>query len=159
MLDDVGYPGMKVLQFAFDNGKNEHLPHNFKSTNCFAYTGTHDNETLIGWVDNLSPKSLKFAKKYLGVKKIYKLPDAVIKAVWGSVAEVAVAQIQDFIESDADGRMNTPSTLGNNWQFRTIAADFTPELSKKIKKLNKMYNRLGDDEKSENGENNGQENL
>lgn len=155
MLDDVGYPGMKVLQFAFDNGKNEHLPHNFKSTNCFAYTGTHDNETLIGWVDNLSPKSLKFAKNYLGVKKIYKLPDAVIKAVWGSVAEVAVAQIQDFIESDADGRMNTPSTLGNNWQFRTITADFTPELSKKIKKLNKMYNRLDNDDKSEIGEING----
>lgn len=141
MLDDTGYPGMKVLQFGFDNGKNEHLPHNFNTTNCFAYTGTHDNETLTGWVKNMSPKNLKFAKKYLGVKKAEKIPYAVVKATWGSIAQVAVAQIQDFLGSPPDCRMNTPSTLGINWQFRTLKSDFTPELAKKIKKLNKIYNR------------------
>lgn len=141
MLDETGYPGMKVLQFAFDNGKNEHLPHNFTTTNCFAYTGTHDNETLTGWVRSLSPKNLKFAKKYLGEKKIQKLPYAVIKSAWGSVAEVAVAQIQDFLNSPPENRMNTPSTLGTNWQFRTLKSDFSSSLAKKIKKLNKIYNR------------------
>ncbi len=141
MLDDTGYPGMKVLQFGFDNGKNEHLPHNFTTTNCFAYTGTHDNETLTGWAENLSPKNLKFAKKYLGEKKIQKLPYAVVKSAWGSVAEVAVAQIQDFLNTPPEGRMNTPSTLGKNWQFRTLKSDFSSSLAKKIKKLNKIYNR------------------
>ena len=141
MLDETGYPGMKVLQFAFDNGKNEHLPHNFTTTNCFAYTGTHDNETLTGWAKGLSEKNLKFAKKYLGEKKIQKLPYAVIKSAWGSVAEVAVAQIQDFLNSPPEDRMNTPSTLGTNWQFRTLKSDFSNSLIKKIKKLNKIYNR------------------
>lgn len=141
LLDNCGYPGMKVLQFGFDNGTNEHLPHNFSSTNYFAYTGTHDNETLIGWVESMPPKSLKFAKKYLNVNKKKDIPDAVIRATWSSVAEVAVAQIQDFLESGKDGRMNTPSILGGNWQFRTHESDFTPELAKKIKKLNKLYNR------------------
>lgn len=141
MLDDTGYPGMKVLQFAFDNGKNEHLPHNFTTTNCFAYTGTHDNETLTGWVENMSPRNLKFTKKYLGVKKAEKIPYAVIKSAWGSIAQVAVAQIQDFLNTPPEGRMNTPSTLGQNWQFRTLKSDFSSDLAKKIKKLNKIYNR------------------
>lgn len=141
LLDKSGYPGMKVLQFAFDNGENEHLPHNFKTTNCYAYTGTHDNETLRGWIEASSPESLKFAKKYLGVKKNKEIPMGIIRAAWGSVAQTAVAQIQDFLDSNGSGRMNTPSTLGNNWQFRTIKSDFTPTLAKQIKKLNKMYNR------------------
>ena len=141
MLDKCGYPGMKVLQFGFDNGKNEHLPHNFRTTNCYVYTGTHDNETLNGWLDAVSPKSLKFAKKYLNVKRRNDIPMGIVRAAWGSVAEVAIAQMQDFLESSAEGRMNTPSTLGNNWQFRTHDGDFTNELAKKIRKLNKMYNR------------------
>ncbi len=144
MLDKCGYPGMKVLQFGFDNSKNEHLPHNYKTTNCYAYTGTHDNETLIGWVGSMSPKTLKFVKKYLNVRKKSEIPAAVIRATWGSVAGTAAAQIQDFLGSGSDARMNKPSTIGTNWQFRTSSSDFTPELAKKIKKLNKLYNRLGD---------------
>ncbi len=141
MLDNCGYPGMKVLQFGFDDGENENLPHNFTTTNCFAYTGTHDNETLNGWIETLDKKSLKFAKKYLNVKKKSDIPMAVVRAAWSSVAEVAVAQMQDFLDSPADARMNTPSTLGNNWQFRANKSDFTDELAKKIRKLNKLYNR------------------
>ncbi len=141
LLNKSGYPGMKVLQFGFSDGENEHLPHNFSSTNCYAYTGTHDNETLIGWIEMLSAKSLKFTKKYLNVKKKSEIPMAVVRAAWGSVAQTAVAQIQDFLDSGKDGRMNTPSTLGTNWQFRTQESDFTPALAKKIKKLNKLYNR------------------
>lgn len=141
MLDKCGYPGMKVLQFGFSDGENEHLPHNFTTSNCFAYTGTHDNETLNGWVEAMDKKSLRFAKKYLNVKKKSEIPMAVVRAAWGSVAEVAAAQMQDFLNSPKDARMNTPSTLGTNWQFRARAEQFTPSLAKKIKKLNKMYNR------------------
>ncbi len=141
MLDKCGYPGMKVLQFGFSDGENEHLPHNFTGTNCYAYTGTHDNETLSGWIEKMDTKSLKFTKKYLNVKKKKEIAPAVIRAAWSSVAEVAVAQIQDFLDSPPDGRMNTPSTLGCNWQFRTKESDFTSSLAKRIKKLNKIYNR------------------
>ncbi|MBQ8296161.1 MAG: 4-alpha-glucanotransferase [Ruminococcus sp.] len=141
LLDKSGYPGMKVLQFGFSDGENEHLPHNFASTNYYCYTGTHDNETLTGWLEASSPDSVKFAKKYLGVKKKSEIPMAMVRAAWGSVAQTAVAQIQDFLESGSECRMNTPSTLGKNWQFRTQKSDFTPKLAKKIKKLNKLFNR------------------
>ncbi|MBQ6181864.1 MAG: 4-alpha-glucanotransferase [Ruminococcus sp.] len=141
MLAKCGYPGMKVLQFGFSDGLNEYLPHNFTTTNCFAYTGTHDNDTLKGWVDSLDKKSLKFAKQYLNVEKKKDIPMAVVRAAWGSIAKVASAQIQDFLESPEEDRMNTPSTLGSNWQFRVKAGDLTPELAKKIRRLNKMYNR------------------
>lgn len=141
MLDLCGYPGMKVLQFGFSGGDNEHLPHNFKTTNCIAYTGTHDNETLNGWVGAMDKKSLKFAKKYLDVRKKSEIPMAVIRAAWGSVADVAIAQMQDFLDSPKESRMNTPSTLGNNWQFRTNSEQFTSQLAKKIKRLNTIYNR------------------
>lgn len=141
MLDKCGYPGMKVLQFGFDNGENEHLPHNFGSANCCAYTGTHDNETLNGWVEAMDKKSLKFAKKYLDVRKKSEIPMAVVRAAWSSVAQTAVAQMQDFLDSGKDARMNTPSTLGSNWQFRAREDDFSPELAKKIKKLNRLFNR------------------
>lgn len=142
MLKEVGYPGMKVMQFAFgDDSKNEHLPHNFETSNCIAYTGTHDNETLKGWVSSASSGSLKYAMAYFNIKKKKDIPKGMIKAAWSSVAKIAVAQIQDFLENDSLSRMNTPSTLGGNWQFRTKEDDFSEKLSKKILKLNKMYNR------------------
>ncbi|NLT08122.1 MAG: 4-alpha-glucanotransferase [Ruminococcus sp.] len=141
MLSKCGYPGMKVLQFGFSDGRNEYLPHNFTTPNCFAYTGTHDNDTLKGWVDSLDKKSLKFAKQYLNVDRKKDIPMAVVRAAWASVAKVASAQIQDFLESPEEDRMNTPSTLGSNWQFRVKEGDLTPELAKKIRRLNKIYNR------------------
>ncbi len=142
MLDEVGYPGMKVTQFAFgEGGKSEHLPHNYTTSNCIAYTGTHDNETLKGWVNSQSKDTLKFCMAYLNIKKKKDIPKEIIKLTWSSVAKIAVAQMQDFLGSDVSGRMNTPSTLGTNWQFRTKAEDFTPKLAKRISKLNKMYNR------------------
>ena len=142
MLADVGYPGMKILQFAFgEDSANEHLPHNFTSSNCIAYTGTHDNETLKGWVSSQSSDTLKYCMAYLGVKKKKDIPKNIIKQTWASVAQTAIAQMQDFLNSDASARMNTPSTLGNNWQIRTSEDDFTDKLAKRILKLNKMYNR------------------
>ncbi|MBQ8435930.1 MAG: 4-alpha-glucanotransferase [Oscillospiraceae bacterium] len=142
MLSEVGYPGMKVTQFAFGSGsKSEHLPHNYENSNCIAYTGTHDNETLKGWVDSQSKETLEYCMAYLNVKKKKDIPKGILRVTWSSVAQIAVAQMQDFLGSGKSGRMNTPSTLGINWQFRTKAEDFTPKLAKKILKLNKMYNR------------------
>ena len=142
MLDAVGYPGMKVLQFAFgEGGESEHLPHNFTTSNCIAYTGTHDNDTLKGWIASQSSDTIKYCMAYINTKKKKDIPKGIIRAAWGSVAEIAVAQMQDFLNSDASCRMNTPSTLGCNWQFRTHESDFTDKMAKRILKLNKMYNR------------------
>jgi len=117
------------------------LPHNFTSSNCIAYTGTHDNETIRGWINAQSSDSIKYCMYYMNVKKKKDITRGMLRATWGSVAQTAVAQIQDFLNSDASGRMNTPSTLGTNWRFRTTEDDFNEKLAKKILKLNKMYNR------------------
>lgn len=152
LLDKTGFPGMKVLQFGFDNPKNQYLPHNFKSSNCIAYTGTHDNDTIKGWVYSQDKKTIKFCKKYLNVKKKKRLPWAIIELTWSSVAYIAVAQMQDLLDIGSEGRMNTPSTLGNNWQFRTQKSDFTNELAQKIYELNELYNRLDIPDKEETNE-------
>ena len=141
MLDALGYPGMKVLQFGFDSDPdNEHLPHNFKTPHCIAYTGTHDNQTLRGWVETADKKTIKYAKSYLRCKKS-QIPDEMVAACWQSIAEIAVAQMQDFLHAPASGRMNTPSVLGGNWMYRTSSDQFTPELAKEIRKLNRTYGR------------------
>jgi 4-alpha-glucanotransferase len=142
MLSALHYPGMKVLQFGFDSTPdNEHLPHNFTTPHCVCYTGTHDNETLSGWVESASKKTIKYAKQYLRAEKKSAIPDAMVVCAWQSTAELAVAQMQDFLHESKGCRMNTPSVLGGNWQYRTAAEDFTPALAKHIRKLNRTYGR------------------
>lgn len=142
MLKKTGFPGMKVLQFAFDSGaENDYLPHNYVTPNCVVYTGTHDNQTLTGWVADADKATLRYAKTYLNVEKKSELPDGILRAAWGSIGELCIAQMQDFLRSASSDRMNTPSTLGCNWQFRTTPLDFTPKLIKRIQKLNQTYYR------------------
>lgn len=142
LLKKTGFPGMKVLQFAFDSGAdNPYLPHQYESPHCVVYTGTHDNHTLRGWVEAASSDTLKFAKRYLHVKKKRHLPDAILRAAWSSTAELSIAQMQDFLEADASCRMNLPATLGENWQYRTHTSDYTPQLQTRIRKLNQLYGR------------------
>lgn len=145
LLKASGFPGMKVLEFAFDpDGKSTYLPHNFKDPNNICYTGTHDNETCAGWVKSASRKELKFCRDYLGVKRNKDIPWGMIRAVWASISNTAVAQMQDILELGADARMNTPSTLGGNWQWRASADMFTDELSEKLYDLTKLFDRLGE---------------
>lgn len=142
LLKRTGFPGMKVMQFAFDSdSENPYLPHNYSDTNCICYTGTHDNHTLRGWVKANKPETNAFAMKYLGVKKEKLLPKAMLRAAWGSTARIAVAQMQDFLEAPSSARINTPSTLGGNWVYRTNAEDFTEKLQKRIRTLNETYGR------------------
>ena len=149
MLDACGYPGMKVTQFAFSDGaKNTYLPQNYKTTNCVAYTGTHDNMTLNGWVYGASDKEISFAKRYLRVRDRKDLPESMLRITWGSIADLAIGQVQDFLQEPANARMNTPSTAFGNWQYRTTAKQFNHKLSKKIYQLNALYNRLPEEEDS-----------
>ncbi|MBP0959442.1 MAG: 4-alpha-glucanotransferase [Oscillospiraceae bacterium] len=141
MLKSSGYPGMKILEFAFDHkSDSNYLPHNYPK-NCVVYTGTHDNETVVGWLSNLPKKDKAFLKKYTNVRSEKMLPKALIRLAWSSTADLAVAQMQDFLELDNTARMNEPSTLGKNWQWRMKKGMLTEKLSKEIKSLTVTYRR------------------
>ena len=133
LRDDFGLPGMKVLQFAFlTDADNEHLPHNFKN-NFVAYTGTHDNDTTLGWLKSAKGKEKANINLYLGETGKKGLQNA-MEYIWGSVAETAIAPMQDIIEQGSQARMNTPGTNTGNWSWR-----FNPKhLSEKQKDFLKL---------------------
>lgn len=141
MVKRTGFPGMKVLQFAFgDTARNAYLPHNYP-TNCVVYTGTHDNETMMGWYRNVEKKYRKNAKKYLDIRDNKGVQWYFIRAALGSVADTAVIPMQDYLGLGNEARINTPSTLGDNWKWRMKPDACTPKLAKKIRKVTRMYGR------------------
>ena len=144
MLESAGYPGMKVLQFAFDpKGDSDYLPHNYQNPNSICYTGTHDNDTLAGWLKNSDKATVDFCKEYVGADSTSGLIRGIIRLAWASISDTAIAPIQDFLELDSAARMNTPSTLGSNWQWRL--KDFSAlddKLSQRIYKMTATYGRL-----------------
>ncbi|MBR5156784.1 MAG: 4-alpha-glucanotransferase [Clostridia bacterium] len=141
----AGYPGMKILEYAFGtDSKNKNLPHNFE-TDCVVYGGTHDNETLAGFFKRPSGKDADFAREYLNVKTNKKLAWATIRAGYASVASLAVFQMQDFLELDNSARMNFPSTVGDNWKWRLKSDEISDELAEKIYKMAKIYGRVEDE--------------
>ena len=118
MLKATGFPGMKVLQFAFDSSlKSDYLPHNFNK-NCVVYTGTHDNDTIIGWLSSADVNEVKMAKRYLNCNNDSEFNWAMIRSALMSVAETCILMMPDFMGLDSKARINTPSTLGENWQWR-----------------------------------------
>lgn len=140
LRDDFGFPGMKVLQFAFYDGmKSDFLPHNYPK-NCVVYTGTHDNETTKSWYKNLPEKPKEFLNKYLkfdGNDISFKL----IKTAWESVADIAIAPMQDFLNLDNNARFNSPGTTEGNWQWRVKKEQLSQQLSMQIKTLTLQSNR------------------
>ncbi|MEG0961636.1 MAG: 4-alpha-glucanotransferase [Lachnospiraceae bacterium] len=141
MLKDSGYPGMKLLQFAFDSREEgDYLPHNYNK-NCIVYAGTHDNDTILGWMKTAPKSSSAFAKEYLKLDKEEGYHWGVMRGVWSSVGDLAVVTMQDILGIGNEGRMNTPSTLGGNWMWRMMPDAVTPKLTKKVKKIVKLYGR------------------
>jgi 4-alpha-glucanotransferase len=140
LKNDFGFPGMKVIQFAFDNNPlNPYLPSNYEE-NCVAYTGTHDNDTLKGWLEKLDDSSKDYVEKCLGIssndftdtnKIIYKIIDI----LFTSKANLCIVPLQDFLCLGSEARINTPSTLGNNWTWRVRRELLTDELAENIKKM------------------------
>ena len=116
LLQKTGYPGMKIIEFAFSG---EHLPHCYEP-NSVVYGGTHDNETLIGYFKPEKRQwwELQYIADYLGAAHREEVPDRVFRAAYGSVASVAIFQMQDVLKLDNDARMNTPGTVGGNWKWR-----------------------------------------
>jgi 4-alpha-glucanotransferase len=118
LRENCGFPGMKILQFAFGtDAENDYLPHNFNPA-CVVYTGTHDNDTVQGWWSNASQQERLFARSYLAADS-HDIHWSMIRAACNSVANLAVFPLQDVMGLDASHRMNQPGTLGgNNWVWR-----------------------------------------
>ncbi len=142
LVKKTGYPGMKILQFAFDSREeSDYLPHNYEH-NCVVYTGTHDNDTTAGWYEKLKRKDKSFARRYLQIRERKEIHWTFIRAALSSVADTAVIPMQDYLGLGGEARMNTPSTLGMNWKWRMNAGDCTDELAQRIRTMVKLYGRL-----------------
>jgi 4-alpha-glucanotransferase len=139
LLEAFDLPGMRVLQFAFSGPDNPFLPHNYVP-NCVAYTGTHDNDTAMGWFASAEPHEREFAQRYLGVSGQDFSWD-LIRAVWKSVAVLAVTPMQDVLSLGGEARMNFPSRLGGNWEWRMSETDMREDLAAGLRELNWMTYR------------------
>jgi 4-alpha-glucanotransferase len=145
MQKDSGFPGMKVLQFAFDDSEDStYLPYKYDTQNCMVYTGTHDNETTLGWLGNLDEHGMKFVREYINCYQ-GTLDDCVwglIRAAMSSVADRCIIPIQDYLCLGNEARMNAPSTLGNNWKWRMTEGQLQEVTLYTMRELTRIYGRL-----------------
>lgn len=147
MVADCGYPGMKVFEFAFDSrdssGANNYLPHNY-TENSVVYTGTHDNETMMSWLNNIQKEERQMLKDYLHTDSDddVTLVDMSIDCIMESKSDKCIIPIQDYLKLGNEARINQPNTLGNNWKWRLHKNDFNDELKQRMSQITKMTNRL-----------------
>jgi len=140
LREHFGLPGMKILQFAFGGGAdNPYLPHQHDA-NSVVYTGTHDNDTTLGWFQSLPDDCRQHVAEYLG-RLLDDMPWPLIRAALASTARLAVVPMQDLLSLDTMARFNTPGTIENNWQWRMTQAGIPPEICVKTRKLNELYGR------------------
>lgn len=144
LVEKTGFPGMKVLQFAFDaREESDYLPHNYVK-NSIVYTGTHDNDTTVSWYETLPKADKKYLHEYLNIPEDTKPADVtweLIRASFASVSKVAIIPMQDILALDGKARMNRPSSLGGNWEWRMKKGAFTKAKQKKLLKLTLTYRR------------------
>lgn len=140
--EETGFPGMKVLQFAFDTREeSDYLPHNYNK-NCVVYTGTHDNDTFVGWFKESGNKEdVEHAIEYLKLNEDEGYNWGFIRGAWSSVGDLAIAPIQDFLNLGGEARINVPSTVGMNWKWRAKKEQLTGELADRINEITSLYGR------------------
>lgn len=147
LIEECGFPGMKVLQFAFDSSEdNDYLPHNY-TNHCLVYTGTHDNDTAAGWFEKAPKSDREFAIKYLNLPESANGQDAaaaMLHAAMASVSDLAVTPIQDILGLGSEARFNTPGTLGGNWTWRTSRTSLNADSAEKLKELTLIFGRLSE---------------
>ncbi len=142
LRDANGLPGMKVLQFAFAGGADDpYLPHRYER-NCVVYTGTHDNDTTVGWYRTAPEPERDHVRRYLG-RADAEVPWELIRAAQASVADLAVAPLQDALGLDGDARMNVPGRAGGNWTWRFAWSDLPNDLPDRLCELAQLYGRTG----------------
>lgn len=146
LRDGFNLPGMKILQFAFaDDPDDAFLPHNYP-VNCFAYTGTHDNDTTWGWYQKTSERERDFCRRYLSVSG-NDISWSMMRTLWRSVANYTLAPMQDLLSLGTETRMNLPGSASGNWGWRMQSQAINPDLVKRFYELNYLYGRLPTDEK------------
>ena len=142
LLKDSGYPGMKVLQFAFDSREeSNYLPHTYKNRNSVVYVGTHDNDTAEGWIESAAKDDVEYAKRYLGLNKKEGYAWGLIRGVAATVSDTAIYTMQDLLSLGSEARMNTPSVAYGNWRWRMTKIP-SPSLEKRLYKLTEDFHRL-----------------
>jgi 4-alpha-glucanotransferase len=142
LRDKFNFPGMKILQFAFDGDPaNGFLPYNYTDRNCIVYTGTHDNDTTVGWFNERSPEANAQVSDYFGCVGNDGIHWAMIRLALSSVSNTAVLPFQDILGLGTDAKMNTPSQPTGNWIWRCRAEAFNDELSGRLKYLTHLYGR------------------
>lgn len=144
LLKDTGFPGMKVLEFAFDSRDTEsgYLPHLY-NRNCVVYAGTHDNETILGWFEAISKEDAEYAKRYMRLSEAEGYHWGVMRTAWACIADTAIMQMQDILGLGRYARMNTPSTLSDkNWSWRCLPGAYNDTLAEVLHGEMKLYGRL-----------------
>lgn len=162
LVNQSGFPGMKVLEFAFDSRDTgcatDYLPYNYIQ-NSIVYTGTHDNQTLMGWLEDINAQEMEIVLKYIGMEEEYatflknseknsspipifkKITQKLIRLALSSVSDTCIIPMQDYLLQGREYRMNTPSTLGDNWKYRILKNEFHDDLAEQIAILCKTYGR------------------
>jgi 4-alpha-glucanotransferase len=141
LRDKFGFPGMRILQYAFSgDAKNHDLPHNYIH-NCVAYTGTHDNDTASGWWTAANENEREYCRKYLDTDGS-EINWDLMRAIWSSVADIAIAPVQDVLGLGADARMNTPATDAGNWSWRLGRDEFTDRFAARLRGSAEIYGRI-----------------
>lgn len=143
LVKDTGYPGMKVLEFAFDSrdsSGNAYLPYNYEK-NCVVYTGTHDNDTIQGWITSAPPEDVAYAKRYLRLNEQEGWHWGMMREAWASPANLAIMQMQDLLGLGSEARINTPSTLGVNWKWRALPGAYHSRLAQRLREETRLYQR------------------
>lgn len=144
LLEESGFPGMKVLEFAFDrrdDNNSDYLPYHYKP-HCVAYVGTHDNDTIQGWFTSADAEDTAYAREYLRLEDASNYHWDMMRALWESVADLAIVQAQDLLGLGSDSRMNTPSTLGSNWTWRALPGSFDKAMAEKVRHYMELYGRI-----------------
>src|SRR6185437_15667675 len=138
---DFGLPGMRVLQFGFDGAcGNPHAPHNL-TLDVVVYTGTHDNDTTVGWYRRLDAESAQRVQTYLDTPP-GRVPESLMRACLASVARLAVLPAQDLLQLDSSARFNTPGTAVGNWSWRLPPGSLTAALAAHFREVNCLFDRL-----------------
>jgi 4-alpha-glucanotransferase len=142
LRDNSGYPGMKVLEFAFDSREpSEYLPHTY-IPNTVCYVGTHDNMTMRQWFDTASAEAVAYAREYMTLTDGEGLVWGAIRTALSSVSELTVLQMQDLLDLGGEARMNCPGLCdGTNWVWRAQDGVFTDALAQKLGRMTKLYGR------------------
>lgn len=142
LLEETGFPGMSVLQFAFHEGSvSKYLPHNLTRHNII-YTGTHDNDTTVGWLEKMSEVDRGYLFEYLGIYNKYEAGDRLIRTAHTSVCETAIIPVQDMLYLGSEARMNTPGTAQGNWAWRVKKEQLTPILAADYYRRTQLGGRL-----------------